>query len=71
MTMPKKGTRRIVVDDTVYKYMIKPYSSPVSNIRGGSLTIEKPDGKYISVNIEGAIKPSMIEKIIKADLKGT
>jgi len=60
MTMPKKGTRKIVVNNTIYKYMIKPYSR-----WGGSLTIEKPDGTYISKDIEGSITPSTVRSIIE------
>jgi len=68
MTMPKKGTRKIVVNNTVYKYIIKPYSA-WGGIRGGSITIEKPDGMYISKDVEHSITPSIVENIIKSDIK--
>ena len=64
MTMPKKGTRKIVVDDITYKYMIKPYSG-WGGVWGGSLTIERPDGTYISKDIEGSVTPSIVRSIIE------
>jgi len=62
MAMPKKGIRKIVVDGTTYKYMIK-------GIYGGvSLTIEMPDGTYISRDFENTtITPSIIKQIIEKD----
>jgi len=64
MAMPKKGTRKIVVNDITYKYMVKPYHA-WGNVRGGSVTIEKPDGTYISKDIEGSVTPSIIRSIIE------
>lgn len=64
MTMPKKGLRKIVVDEETYKYVVKPYEA-WGNVRGGSVTIEKPDGTYISRNIEGGVTPSMVEELIR------
>ena len=59
MAMPKKGTRKIVINDITYKYMIKPCNGY------GSVTIEKPDGTYISRDIEGSITPSIVRSIIE------
>jgi hypothetical protein len=60
MTMPKKGTRKIVIDNIAYKYVVKPYNS-----WDNSVTIEMPDGTYISKDIEGSVTPSIIRSIIE------
>jgi hypothetical protein len=64
MTMPKKGLRKIVVDNQVYNYVIKPlyYGSSHSN----RLTIESANGnKYYSKTIVDQITPAMVEEVIK------
>lgn len=69
MAMPKKGTRKIVVGDHTYKYVIKPaYFGNVSSC-GGRLTVEFPDGSYESTKIEEAITPSMVEAFILSNNK--
>lgn len=62
--MPKKGLRKIVVNDQTYNYIIKPltYGGSCNN----RLTIESINGsKYYSVTIIDQITPVMVEKIIK------
>ena len=62
MTMPKKGLRKIVVDDKTYNYVIK------RTLCNRYLTIELSDGEYYSEDIDDTvdqITPSMIEKMIR------
>lgn len=63
MAMPKKRVRKIVVGGITYKYVIKPFSIGVRY--GGSITIEKPDGTYISKGFDDLMTPSMVRQIIE------
>jgi len=69
MAMPNKGTRKIVVGDHTYKYVIKPTVFGNDSSCGGRLTVEFPGGRYESTKIDDAITPSMVEAFILANNK--
>ena len=67
MTMPKKGTRKIVVDNKEFRYMIKPLFYGSSNTN--RVTIESSDGKrYHSENVLDKVTPSMVEDMVRENL---
>ena len=65
MAMPKKGRRKIVVDDVVHFYMIKPYVFGNDSDCGGNLTVEMSDGSYKSKKYQEAITPAMVEAFVR------
>jgi len=67
MTMPKKGIRKIVVDDKEFKYVVKPifYGSCHTN----RVTIESSDGsQYYSATKADQITPSMVKDMVRKNL---
>lgn len=74
MTMPKKGTRKIVVGDQAYRWKCKTYDwgEPWNTPWEHEVVIERPDGTIIKKNFkeEGltAITPKMVEEIILGSL---
>lgn len=72
MTMPKKGSRKIVVDGVEYKYVVKPYGSQswrICNYSPGIVTIESPNGKYYKdQNPKSEITPAYVETLIREHL---
>lgn len=67
MAMPKKGRRKIVVDDVTHFYMIKPYVYGNDEDCGAKLTVEMPDGSYRSRQYQLAITPATVEALIRED----
>jgi len=65
MAMPKKGRRKIVVDEIVHFYMIKPYIFGNDSDCGANLTVEMPDGSYKSRQYQEAVTPAMVEALIR------
>lgn len=65
MAMPKKGTRKIVVDKVEYKYRTRKgvRIGPEDNLT--SLTVEFPDGKYRVASFKGAVTPKVVEVFIR------
>lgn len=63
MAMPKKGSRKIVVDGKEYQYRVKPSESGRKTCEG-ILTVQI-NGRYLSKAMGDRITPAMVEKFIK------
>jgi len=71
MTMPKKGTRKIVVDGATYRFRVNTYDDreTCSFFDHNEVVIEKPDGKvFKDVTKEEAVTPYLVEGMILAHL---
>jgi hypothetical protein len=64
MAMPKKGSRKIVVDGKEYRYFVR--SRPGEDY-GGMLTVEF-DGHFTQKTFESYVTPVMVEKFIRNKL---
>jgi hypothetical protein len=66
MTIPKKGSRKIIVDGKEYRYSVKPTEA---GRRDGSkrLTIQANStyGTYAWRYFDNAVTPSMVERFIR------
>lgn len=68
MTMPRKGVRKIIVNNKEYKYLVKfvrtDYGCLPTN--RAKVTIESPDGKYYKDSKEQfSITPAYVKKLIE------
>ena len=71
MSMPKKGVRRIKVNDKLYKYIVKHSRTNcgVLPIELAKVTIESPDGRYYMDQEEKtSITPSYVKGLIEKHL---
>lgn len=71
MTMPKKGTRKIIVDGVGYKYVIKKYDKRYCggcHVDRAVVTIEFPDGTYYKDTVpKFEITPAYVESLIRRE----
>lgn len=64
MTMPRKGLRKIHIDNVEYPYVIKKHIYGNSSICGGNVTVSLPDGSFLSNSFDEEITPSKIKVLI-------
>ena len=64
MALPKKGSRKIVVDGKEYRYVVKSSNS----LDNGSKLVVQINGLYSSTLFDGGVTPSMVEKFIRNSL---
>lgn len=67
MTMPKKGRRKIVVNNKTYYYVVKKtFEHGYYGYKEATVTIQCPSGKFFSDPEEHLeITPSYIRKLIE------
>jgi hypothetical protein len=71
MTMPKKGTRKIVIDGEVYRFRVKTYDDDYGSFDRNEVVIEKSDGTVFQDSTrEEAVTPFIVESMILAALEG-
>ena len=71
MTMPKKNTRKIVVDQIAYRYRVKQYSLGCCDdcFSHSEVVFEGPDGKTQSIGtFEEAVTPAVVAILIRGRL---
>ena len=69
--MPKKGVRKIMVNDKEYKYIVKYHRTDygVLPVDFAKVTIESPDGKYYMDQEEQvSITPVYVKQLIEKHL---
>ena len=64
MAMPKKGSRKIVVDGKEYRYVVKPSTIPGHEESGGRLIVEV-GGVVRQKNFYNSVTPSKVELFIR------
>lgn len=71
MTLPKKKTRKIVVDGVVYRYLVRQYNLTCCDgcFSHSNLTFESPDGKVQHIGTyEEAVTPAIVATLIRGKL---
>ena len=71
MAMPKKGVRKIIVNDKEYKYIVKHHRTDcgVLPIELAKVTIESPDKRYYMDQEERTnITPAYVRQLIEKHL---
>jgi len=62
MTMPSRGTRKVIVGDQMYRYRIRAAGEKAH------LTVEMSNGVYKTLEVEGVLTPHDIATFIKEKL---